>query len=131
MTSISGPLTSSPSRVSGAVDQIVHAVEAAEKRRFAAAGRPDERRGQAAHNVEIDAGERLLPAIEEIEIRRLHDSAVYSLLRLHRNQNPFIAYFSRMRLLRLMAAKLRTKTRTSNTSAVRYTSGLEASTFGD
>ena len=49
-------------------DEVVHAVERFQQRRFAAAGRPDERGDFAALNVEVDAVQGVECAVVEVQI---------------------------------------------------------------
>ena len=59
-------------------DRLVHAVERAQERGFAAAGGTDQRRDFVLGNVQVEAEDGLLLAIEEIQIRRsqsAHDAS--------------------------------------------------------
>ena len=56
-----------------AVDEVVHAVQAAQERGLAAAGGPDERRDPPRQDVQVDVVERLLLAVEEVELLDLDD----------------------------------------------------------
>ena len=55
------------------VDQVVHAVQAAEQGRLAAAGGPDEGRDLVPREVDGDVVQGLVAAVEEAQIRHLND----------------------------------------------------------
>jgi hypothetical protein len=67
-----------------AVDQIVHAVEAAQEGRFAATGRPDERRHLMILDLEGNVVERLRGAVKKIEVLDVDQRLAGSSLRLIR-----------------------------------------------
>jgi hypothetical protein len=54
-------------------DHVVHAVEAADERALAAAGRPDERRHRVPADVERDPAERERPAVPDGQLLDLKD----------------------------------------------------------
>ena len=54
------------------VDGVVHAVEALDIGRLAASRRADQRRDPAFGDVQVDAGQRLLVAVPELEVARAH-----------------------------------------------------------
>ncbi len=58
---------------SGAWDQVIHAVDAAQHGALAAPGWPDERRDLVFRHVEGDAGDRQEVAIEDLQIAERHE----------------------------------------------------------
>src|SRR5205823_5346925 len=62
-------------RDAGAVDEIVHAIEAAEQRGLAAAGRSDESGDRSRGNAQVDAVQDLMRAVSEIELLDLDHAA--------------------------------------------------------
>jgi hypothetical protein len=54
------------------VDRVVHAVQAAQERRLAAAGRADQRRHLIQADIEIDVEQRLLLAVENADLVAAH-----------------------------------------------------------
>jgi hypothetical protein len=74
-----------PRRICPVMRQVVHAVEAAQQRRLAAAGRPDERGDALLRDLEADAFERVLLAVVQIELVHLEgDGLVFHLDSAHR-----------------------------------------------
>ena len=60
-----------------AVDQIVHAVQASQKRGFSAAGRPDQRSDRVFFNFHVQIHQRLLFAIEQIQMVYLKNNVLH------------------------------------------------------
>ena len=54
------------------LDRVVHAVQAADERRLAAAGRTDQRDDLVAADVEIDLLDRVIVGVEDVDLARLH-----------------------------------------------------------
>ena len=54
------------------VDDVVHAVEAAQERRLAAARRADQRRHLVLRQVDVDVEERLLVGVEDVDVAGAH-----------------------------------------------------------
>src|SRR5690606_30740457 len=65
-----------PAADAAAVDGVVHAVEAAQECRFAAAGRADQRGDAVALDLEVHVEERLLGAVEDVDVLAGHGDAL-------------------------------------------------------
>jgi hypothetical protein len=63
------------------LDQIVHAIETAQQARFAAAGRPDERRDLAFDNVHVDVEQGALFPVPQVQIVHPHLDRIFEVWR--------------------------------------------------
>ena len=61
------------------VDDVVHAVETAQEGRLAAARRADQRRYLVLGQIDVDIEERLLLAIEDVDVARAHPGECWRL----------------------------------------------------